>query len=296
MSLLDSHGADGLGSVLDSVLVRHRCKVDRLAPGVWRAAGHAVEPFVVKAADGWLTIHGSAPEEIARQPPSTLLGYASSLPGHTKLVAGVQDDGISLRAELPLDAEADLAAQLPAIVAAFAAREKDVAETSCCVDEATGQVSDNQHTASLSERCAEAGWPAVERPTGELAVELEVPGIFVQATLHQYQDCGWWVDVPLVSGEPATTGCREATARLLLRVSRLVRLVQAALIPAQGGTPPGFRVWLPSTAFSSAFGHAFAALSIGCRLCAREAAVLWHDERIAQAYLDRALAARTPEQ
>jgi hypothetical protein len=46
-----------------------------------------------------------------------------------------------------------------------------------------------------------------------------------------------------------------------------------------------FEVVFGSPPAAAELGHAFAALSVACRIAAREAAVLWSDARIARAYL-----------
>ena len=295
MSLL-SRTPDMLAAIIEPALAQQGYRLDRPAPAVWRATGHAAELLLVKAEDGWLTFDAPAPGVMAAWSASSLLAHATSLPGRTKVVAGAPDDRLHLRAELPVDDDADLAAEIPAVIAAFAAIDQGVATASGAAD-APILPGDLETSSSLAERCQEAGWPAVEQPDGELAVELEVPRCFVQATVRQRQEGGWWVEVPLVSGAPASAVCREATVRLLLRVSGLVRLVQAVLIAAtgtagsgmaaSGAASPGFRVLLPPAASGGVLGHAFAAPSIACRLCAREAAVLWGDAAIAQAYLVR---------
>ncbi len=287
-----AHGADTLASIIHSTLAQCDCTLHRPAPSAWRAAGPSGEPFAVTVEDGWLTIDRVASGDVAAQPPLTVLANAASLPANTKLIAMGPNDRIHLRAELSLDVDLDLDTHIPAVIAAFAATNPVTAETSLSSDEPTAPQEAN-HGSSLADRCAEVGWPAVERPDGALAVELEVPGSFVQAMVRRQENGEWWIEVPVAPGDPAPDVCREATARLLLRVGGLVRLVQAVLLAEGGAASAGFRVRVLPAASSAAFGHAFAALSVACRLCAREAAVLWHDERVARVYIERALPERT---
>jgi hypothetical protein len=88
--------------------------------------------------------------------------------------------------------------------------------------------------------------------------------------------------------------------------------VQAALVaggaglevsfapPAEGAAArhelaPGLRVRGHGAATSADLVHAFAALSLACRQSAREAAIVWEDERVARLYLAPREALERPE-
>ena len=63
-------------------------------------------------------------------------------------------------------------------------------------------------------------------------------------------------------------------------------MVRAAGSIEEAEAEPGFEVVFRSRPDPRELGHAFGALSLACRLAAREAALLWGDESVARAYLE----------
>ncbi len=218
----------------------------------------------VRAAGGWLTFDGPLYDGV----PSAraLLERNAMLDGGARIVLAPVDPTPRVRADVPLDDDVDLARR---VVDACAGIERA----------RTGAVGGGRDVSpdTLALRCGATGWRIAEREPGLVAVDLDVPGAFQQATIA-VRNGATIVEAGVAEGEPASDVCRRALAMLLLRVAGTVRMVR----------PTGaarFEVGFDGDACATELAHAFAALSVACRLSCREASVLQHDEHIARAYL-----------
>ena len=72
---------------------------------------------------------------------------------------------------------------------------------------------------------------------------------------------------------------------LLLHASHFLRMVRAAARAAEAGTVYGWEVVLDPEAGAPELQHALAALSVACRLSAREVPALEQDDGLARRYL-----------
>jgi hypothetical protein len=79
-----------------------------------------------------------------------------------------------------------------------------------------------------------------------------------------------------------TAVCREAVGLLGIRTGGATRMARAV---AEGADGLRYEVVLGERPSPAELGHAFAALSVACRIAAREAAVLRRDEAVARAYV-----------
>jgi hypothetical protein len=143
--------------------------------------------------------------------------------------------------------------------------------------------------------CQEAGWPFTERSEGRLAVKLEVGRAPYQAMIEPRHHGGLVVSSQLTEGEkPPSDPSRTALALLLLLASGSVRLARAAAIePAEGRLATRFETALPAAAGAGHLHHALASLSVACRLCGPEAALL-HDDHVVAAECLRAWTSGLP--
>jgi hypothetical protein len=132
--------------------------------------------------------------------------------------------------------------------------------------------------------CSAAGWRPVERPGGQAAVALDVPGVFLQALIAPRKQGGLAVQVALENAEGVPSVCRRALHVLLLSACRTVRMARALAGNRDEEADYRWEVVLDDAPGASALGHALAALSVACRLSAREVTA-FYDETIARNYL-----------
>jgi hypothetical protein len=132
--------------------------------------------------------------------------------------------------------------------------------------------------------CRETGWPVRERQGGKmLLVDLETPGEFYQARIEVQAD-RVQIRTELPACEAVPPPCQEALGRLLLTLNACVRLARATTVEKPAGIAVQFEVVL-SQPCAVELAHAFASLSMACRLCAREAMLLQQDAALARAYM-----------
>jgi hypothetical protein len=138
---------------------------------------------------------------------------------------------------------------------------------------------------NLEELCTSAGWNFHRRGAGRIAIALDVPGSSANAVLA----CGSENDIQAIVEWPgwsaATEKSRQAAALLLLKVGGVVRLVRPAIALAGEREMLQLQAPLGPAPGAGELDHALAALSIACRMCQREAALLLSDESIARRYL-----------
>jgi len=140
----------------------------------------------------------------------------------------------------------------------------------------------------LRDLCVGAGWECTEQAGGRLVVQLDVPGAFHQAMVHQ----GAGGRVVLAAALPPCDGktpqtCLHAVGLLLLRACGVIRMARAAAQVLEARADPRFEVVFDTAPCAPELAHALCALSVACRLCAEEAEVLQSDERIAREYVAR---------
>jgi len=130
----------------------------------------------------------------------------------------------------------------------------------------------------------EAGWSYVERSGGKLAVTLEAPDAFHQAIVKCHGDETVRIAVELASDGSLSPVRTQALALLLLTVSDTVRMARPT-IEAADGYAARFEVTFGSPPCAAEVAHALAALSVACRLCAKESKVLCLHDGVAQEYV-----------
>ncbi len=270
-----------------TALTKRATRVDALGTGRW---AFAIQNGVTLAAgarvdDGWLVFDATlaaGPAAAAR--PWDWLAWNATLAGGARFVVRAPASAARVRAEVPLDQDIDVGRRIVEACTGLEAAQRLVAYGPEPAPD--GAASSGVSLAAL---CGQTPWPVVERDGGTLAVELDVPGAFHQATIARRADGSVAVATPVVDalatgGGPVSSVCEEALGLLLVRVGSVVRMVRAALEPGDGAAPH-FEVVFGSAPHPTELSHACAALSVACRLASREAAVLQCDEGVAQAYL-----------
>jgi hypothetical protein len=256
--------------------------VDRVAAGRWAftlANGTALAAQA-QVGDGWLLLDAPL-DGVGASPPDSweLLRWNAMLPGGARFALRPR---LRARVDLPLDDGVDLSRRvLDACAGLEAARAR-------LVHGPEGEDAGPPGVAgavALSDLCRESGWAFVEREEGRLAVELDVPGAFQQAAVEPHGG-GVVVAVPVLEAAAAPSSvCEQAVGVLLLRVCGIVRMARVVAEARNGYAPARFEVVFGSPPCAAELTHAFAALSVACRIAGREASVLWRDEGIARAYL-----------
>ncbi len=123
------------------------------------------------------------------------------------------------------------------------------------------------------------------RAGDQVAIELDVPDAFCQALVQPKGEGGLRLRVELATVPSACTTGRHAASALLLHASHLVRMARATARTAEGAIVYGWEISLDRVARAREVQHALAALSVACRLCAREIQLLGQDESLARKFL-----------
>jgi hypothetical protein len=230
--------------------------------------------------DGWLLFTAEAPAAASRRcDPLRLLAWSGTLSGGCKFARSAAGAELSVHAELPAFAESpERVAAIEAGFAEAAARIGLAASAPAWPAEIPAEPP--QPLATL---CREAGWPFEERADGSIAVDLGVPGAYVQALVDALAD-RIRIDAELADVPEAKGPCRTALAELLLRANGAFRMVRAVLGTASRAV---LEVALPPTAGAAELAEALAALAVAARGCALEARLVATDEALAQAFLER---------
>jgi hypothetical protein len=277
---------------IELALVKTAEKVKRRHPGHWdfALANGRVLKGTAEISDGWLVM--SAPLKKRSKPTVAsldrmwrLLKLNARLAGGAKYALD-SEHRLSVRAELPLDDEPRMD-RITDACAGFkdaSARLRDRKTAAHADNSSWASSADVEGTpCDLQELCREAGWPFVERSGDRLAVALDVPDGFHQAIIEKHKGVVH-VGVELGVAAAASSVSRHALSVLLMTANRVVRLCRAAVGQNDGQPSTRFEVAWPCCPPAVELAHALAALSMACRLCAREAEAL-QDEVIAREYL-----------
>ncbi len=137
----------------------------------------------------------------------------------------------------------------------------------------------------LAALCKETGWPLVQRAGDQVAVELDVAGCFCQALVQSRGQKGLHLGVDMARAPSSGVTSRHALNVMLLHACHFLRMARATARNADGATVYGWEVALDRAASVREAEHALAALSLACRLSAREVAMFQQDESLARRYL-----------
>jgi hypothetical protein len=296
-------------------------------PRRWRTTVDGID-VALATEDDWLL--ASTPlRAVPEDGHGRLLWLNGALPAAMKIALAPDNGEPQLRAELFLDKEVDLSSRLPPLLLRLLGPRT---ATQSCASEWHPEVDwplilrSLLHVSSGTELvdgagllaqplppaapaqsageyavelCREAGWPAVLRANGDVAVELEVTGGFYQAIIASCA-CGMRSYVDLSPPpEPLSFVCRQSRDLLLLRATGLVRLVRGVAKSTAADAPVRLEVAFDQLPSALEVGHALAALSVACGLCAAELEIIQRDEAVACELIELAarfaVAPQTPQ-
>jgi hypothetical protein len=232
--------------------------------------------------DGWLHLRLPLANGVALETLADFLGWNGQLEGGAKFCLDAQQP--CLAAELPIGEELPLDERLAASVHGFEQGLRMVEVSVPSPSAASASTSEDGAAIDMQALCREAGWPCVARPSGELAVELDVPGRFHQAVLRVGPAQRLDLSVEIGDLQHVQPISRQALAVLLLSAADIFRLARPVLRTTGAKQPLVWHVALNEDATAAELGHGLAALSVACRQSAREVKLL-EDPMIAREYL-----------
>ena len=250
---------------------------------------------------GWLLLDMPCNGTGRDRPERDLLAWNGLLAGGAKFALAPSDRTVRVRAEIPFEDDPDLHALLAEALEGFRQAQQVLREGSISAPAPDGPAAPPSASRSepagarLADLATEVGWPFVTRSSERLAVELDGGRTFHQAILEEYSGGAIRATVELVSWDSASPESSAALAVLLLATGGLVRLARPVLEDSGAGVGARFEVRSSALRTPAWLGRALSALSVACRLCGREAAVL-ADAGIARDYLAlRGLGVHRPE-
>ena len=277
---------------IEAALVKVAASVGQVAPGRWTfAITNGTATAATARVDGeWLVFDARPPLAPAGVPdPWAMLAWNAALDGGARFAMRAGPAGPEVRADVALAPDVDPTRR---IIEAYAGLQTaaiclhdpaDLAATSTPTSIAAADGAE-----ALAALCRETRWSVAQRDAGSLVVDLDVPGAVHQARVERRADGRVAVSVPVFDptatrDEPASEACRHALGVFLVRTCGSIRMIRAA---TDAGGSPRFELVQAAPSLVE-LEHGFAALSVACRFAAREAAVLWHDDVVANAYVRR---------
>ena len=259
---------------------------------------------VVQRENDWLLFEaplGRGGRQLTARRLGQMLRDNAGLAGGAKCGLGEDPRQVTLSAEIPWDADAegDLGGRIGQVCAGFRQAAHRYAEGKARAadpqanDEPADEPADD-HPADpaaagpatdldLAGLCEQAGWPYTRRANGQVTVPLEIRDAFHQA-LHSREGAVNRLSIPLAHPPSGRRTCRKAIEVLLLSACRLVRMARAVASAADGGPEYRWEVALGEEPGPEELRHALSALSVACRLTAREVQAL-EEEHLAEEYL-----------
>ncbi len=267
---------------------------DRIGPGHWGLALPGAGNGIVTArlAGSWLVIKGALDAGGKCMPVDqaamwNYLARNAGLAGNAKYSIG--DDGsVAAGAEITLE---DLPSEIVSLRIAEAVKgviearreppDQSAGVPSCGNARDTG----SDDSTRLTDLCADAGWPFIERSADRLQVEINPAG-FPQAVIER-SSSGVAIRADFVAEEGAYPEDERADAlgMLLLRACGRLRLARAVTCQETPRGSVGFEVMFAGTPHPREVGQGLAALAVACELTWREVRALAADAGLAQAYL-----------
>jgi hypothetical protein len=273
-------------SAIEETLRTHQPQLRRLGFGRWSSvfangAAHALTVRIID--DDWLVMEALLRETSTPADLWEHLNLNGRLGGLCKVVLGVENRSLRLRAEIPLGEEIDLERRLRQACASFEATLSALGGSGH-TDEPLPLLTElRDSSCDLGALCAEAGWAWNQR-SGVVLVELNERRAFHQATLEAEAGGPVRIHVDLVSCGSWPSESRWALAMLLLSASRAVRLARGFATGTGAMLTAGLEIRFGSAPSALELARSLAALSTACALAGGEAQAL-EDLSIARAYL-----------
>jgi hypothetical protein len=243
--------------------------VETVASTRWlvRASRASESAVLVRLVDGFLVL---TDDYSPATPPSRwdLAKVNSNLMGLAKFAAA-PSGGLSLRAEIPVQAEVNLPLRISQACSAFAAAQHPTRGR----QGNTGVTPTQAAPTDLLKLVEAAGWQCSSQNGGVCAVPLETrqggfTGI-VSAPAGALRVC-----TELASWDSLTATCRDGLASLLLTANARLRLARAIVTEDESGGAAQLEVLFQVPATPAELRSALEALSVGADICASAADIL----------------------
>jgi hypothetical protein len=242
--------------------------------------------------EDWLQIRADTGAAAENGRIRSVLQWNGRLDGAAKYALNREGRSISICAELPLDDEVSIVSDLDETLAGFgraaslvkdASGRKPHRKASPRVESARDGVS-QESVSPLQQLLTEAGWPFAERSEGSCMVELDSRGDFYQALIETEADGSRRASVELADWESPAPASKDALAVLLLAAAGVIRMVRPVVDDFGDRMTARFEIRFTPGASPALVDRGLSSLSVACRFCGREAAVL-NNLRIAEKYI-----------
>jgi hypothetical protein len=277
---------------VETVLRKLAASVIPEGPARWRCVLPNGSPLSIAVCldEGWLVFQAPLPLPGSKRDPWRLLQLNAALRSPCRFANAAQDAAPQLRAELVLDRGDELLRRVAEVGKCLhAGVELLVHASAAAAPPRDAGCVEREHAGArardLARICAEAEWPFTERAaSGELAVELEVPGGCSPALLAPQGAAGARATVELARADGWSTQSQRATGVFLLSLSAAVRLVRP-VVRTNGIESVGLEADWASTPAPAELARTFEALSVAARLSGRAVPAL-QDPTVALQYLE----------
>jgi len=238
--------------------------------------------------EDWLQIHADPGAAAGSTRIWEGLKWNSGLDGAAKFVLDFPARSLGIQAEIPLCEEVNIMPGLNATLSGFERAASLFHDPSSRATDAEtkspGERAAQDSTLPLQQLLTEADWPVTERSEGSCAVELDSKNDFHQALIKTEQDGSRWASVELATWENPTPVSLKALSVLLMTASGVIRMARPAAEDRGDRITARFEIRFSPDASPALLDRGLSSLSVACRLCGREAALL-NNRRIAEEYL-----------
>jgi len=238
--------------------------------------------------DDFLIFDAPAPAPCELHQAPQWLGWNAALAGAAKFALAPNPWRLRLRAEVPIDEDANAAARIAETLRglhdACALLNNVVASAGEILPPRAAPAADDAaHTAhGLYALLRETGWSFQARAPGVAAVELAMRGESCQVLLEE-SSAGLRAGVELLQVDSVAPASRLAVAALLLSASGSVRLARPYATEAEDKFVCGFEVRFAGDTTAGELEHALEALAVACWACKQEVHSLL-DKWVAEQY------------
>lgn len=256
----------------------------------WEVASNNGAAFSVHAhlLEDWLQIHADTGTKAGNAQILSALKWNGGLDGAARFSFSLQDRSMDIRAEIPLDSEVNITSDLMATLTGFGLAGELVHDFAGMESrsklKSAGKRPTRDSPLPLRQLLTEADWPFTERSEGSCMVELDTRDDFQQALIETRSDGSRRASVELAEWENPEPAPLNALAVLLLTASDVIRMVRPVVEDFGNRIVARFEACFSPNAGPALLDRGLASLSVACRHCSREAAVL-NNPRIAEEYL-----------
>lgn len=239
--------------------------------------------------DPFLLFDAPAPAESTLDQAPQWLRWNRALAGNAKFALVPRPWRLRLRAEMPIDDDANMSARIAETVrglrqacqllavGGLSAEESRAASTTTSAEDTA------RSEGSLLALLRETGWPFQERADGAATVELAMRGGPCRVLLDESAD-GLHAAVEFLRVDSLAGDSRLALAALLLSASGTIRMARPFAVEAKDHFACGFEVQFAGATSAGELEHALEALAVACWACQEEVPSLL-DNSVAASYM-----------